>query len=382
MPIDLKIVSERLKQCRKALDYDTTEASLASGISISRLQEIETGLHSPTGDEILILATLYKCDFLQLIDQTLPAPSDLTDILFRRYGESFNQSDKRSIQEFLFFCRNEKYLEDLLIIKKTTPEFYWSGSFYKAHGADAAKTLREHLQIPKNGINRDIYDDFRKIGVHIFRRKLSSSEISGLYINDPIAGHCALINYNEDIYRQRFSAAHEVAHSIFDSSQKTSVSYENSSPKYSARDLIEIRANSFASNYLMPPEILKSVSNWSSDNFAYWAQQFRVSTSALAKALTDQNIVTLEQAKSLKKTRVAQSEKIDPEAPHTLTDLQRERRLKLLQRGLSDYYVNLCYEAQLKGLISTHRLCELLNIEPSELPEIGKLFGRTINYVF
>lgn len=380
MAIDLEVISKRLKKSRETLAYDFGEVNRACGISVERLAELETGTSAPTGDEVLILASLYNCDFLQLLDQRLPGPSDLTDILFRRHGDSFDQHDRRSIQEFLYFCQLEKQLEQLLGIKKTMPTFEWSGAYFKKHGADAAETLRKHLHHPVNGVRRDIYSDFREIGVHIFRRKLSSSEISGLYIYDPQAGHCVLVNFNEDVYRQRFSAAHEVAHSIFDSNEEVMVTYEAASPRYSRQDLVEIRANSFASNYLMPPEMLRSISPWNAETIVYWAQKFRVSTAALSKALKDEGIVTPAQAESLRAIRVPSSEKIDPEAPDNLTDLQRSRRQGLLEKGLSDYYVSLCCEAHERQLISTPRLCELLGVESHQLFEIGKLFGWTIKH--
>lgn len=380
MPIDLNTVSTRLKKSRENLTYTIDEASLACGIPTDRLAELENGASTPTGDEILILASLYNCNFLQLINQDLPAPSDLTEILFRRHGESFNQNDRRSIQEFILFCQHENELEQALGVQKSKPEIKYSGTFYKTHGADAAEAVRKHLKYPPNAASRDIYSDFRNIGIHIFRRKLSNREISGLYIHDRIAGHCVLINYNEDIYRQRFSVAHEVAHSIFDSAEEVMVTYEATSSRYSQQDLVEIRANSFASNYLMPPQMLRSISPWNMDTIVYWAQQFRVSTAALSKALKDEGIITATEASQLRTTSIPQSEKIDPEAPSNLTDLQIKRRKSLLEKGLSDYYVSLCHQAHEKQLISTQRLVELLGVDHDELVEIGKLFGWTVKH--
>ncbi len=106
-------------------------------------------------------------------------------------------------------------------------------------------------------VPRDIYEEFRSVGVHVFRRKLGNSAISGLFIVHPTAGKCALVNYSEDVYRQRFSAAHEMAHAIFDIGSGPSVSYF----KPQGRDMLEVRANRFASCYLMPPEFLRHLSS-------------------------------------------------------------------------------------------------------------------------
>jgi len=58
------------------------------------------------------------------------------------------------------------------------------------------------------------------------------------------------VNHSEDVYRQRFSAAHEMAHAIFDTDEVASVSYFSPHGK----DLREVRANRFASCFLMPPD--------------------------------------------------------------------------------------------------------------------------------
>ncbi|ATV42920.1 helix-turn-helix domain-containing protein [Pectobacterium sp. CHL-2024] len=380
MSIDLKVISNRLRKSRETLAYSHREVSDVCGLSEDRIKELENGTSKPTGDEILILAAIYKCDFLQLIDTNLSGPSDLTDILFRRYGQTFDKVDRRSIQEFIHFCYKEQQLEEILSIKKEYPEFNWKGNFYKGHGANAAEKLRKHLKYEPNVVARDIYSDFRNIGIHIFRRKLNSNEISGVYINDPEAGHCVLINYNEDIYRQRFSVAHEVAHSIFDSDKKLLVTYENTSSKYSREDLVEIRANSFASNYLMPISMLTKINSWDEKNILHWSQQFRVSTAALLKALKDAKIITQEQVLKFKELRVKNTEKIDPETPDNLTSLQIKRRKYFLEKGLSDYYVQLCYKAYEKDFVSKQKLSELLNVDIDDLVEISKIFGRTIKY--
>ena len=73
------------------------------------------------------------------------------------------------------------------------------------------------------------------------------------------------------------------------------------------------------------------------------------------------------------------AEKIDPEAPADLNDKQRARREALLERGLSDYYVGLCFEAHQRGLISAGRLSEALLADHVETREISVLYGRAIN---
>lgn len=378
--LDLKSLAARLCQAREVLAYSIDDVCQGTGLDHPRIAAIESGTQMPSGDEILILASFYDCDFRAFLDEKLPAPVQQTDILFRRFGDSFSPQDRRSVQEFLRLCETESELEGLLGIPKQDFSPTISGKYYKAHGEQASDALRQQLGYGENAAPRDVYDDFRKIGVHIFRRKLANADISGLYIQHPSAGHCVLINYHEDIYRQRFSVAHEVAHAIFDLADDVMVTYQPASSKYSAQDFQEIRANSFASCYLMPPRMLRKLGRVDQSNALHWAQQFRVSTAALAKALKDNNLVDDKAAAAIRSVRVPKEEKIDPEAPENLSPLQRERRLTLLRRGFSDYYVGLCMESHYRNLISTGRLVESLRVDYGELAEVGALYGRTVGH--
>ncbi len=374
------MLAKRLLNAREVLAYSREEVCKEAGIAVSRLESIELSLQKPTGDEVLILASFYDCDFRGFLDDSVPPPIQQADILFRRFGDSFTAKDRRVIQEFLHLCEIEAELEKILNEPKQSFSFTPSGSFYKSHGQQAAEALRNQLRYADNVTPRDVYSDFRTIGIHIFRRKLSNPDISGLYVEHPLAGHCVLVNYDEDIYRQRFSVAHEVAHSIFDSTEKIMVSFQPKSANYSKNDLYEIRANSFASAYLMPPAMLHRLPRIDQTSASYWAQQFRVSTAALAKALKDSNLIDNDLARAIRSVRVQSNEKIDPEAPHTLSSSQRERRLAFLERGLSDHYVGLCFEAHYRDQISTGRLVEALRIDPSELSEVAALYGRTLSH--
>ena len=378
MAINTETVAKRLLMARNTLQYPANEVSHATGIGVERIAELESGSTRPTGDEILILANFYECEFINFLDENLPAPVQQAEILFRRYGEDFLPEDRRAVQEFLHLCQMEASLEKLLEQPPLPFTFKPTGSFFKGHGQQAAEALRETLGYSDKEAPRDIYGDFRRIGVHIFRRKLANKDISGLYIEDQMAGHCALINYSEDIYRQRFSAAHEVAHSIFDSSEGTVLTYNSRSKKYDKDDLLEIRANSFASNYLMPRKMLETLPPMDASSAQYWAQQFRVSTAALAKALRDAGLIDAAGARLIKSVRVSHTEKIDPEASGRLTESQRQRRTGLLARGLSNYYVDLAFRAYDKSAISTGRLAEILHVDHNELAGVSILFGRKI----
>lgn len=378
MPIDPQTVGRKLKQARELQSLSVSTVSEATGIVPERIDLIESGQSGASGDEVLILANFYRHDFRDFLDDNRPAPFEQTDILYRRHGDAFTPEDRRAIQEFLYLCEIESTLESALAISKQSFAFAPQGPIYKAHGEPAARALRSLLGYAQNALPRDVFQDFRRIGIHVFRRRLANSDISGLYIEHPIAGHCVLVNYDEDLYRQRFSVSHEAAHVIFDSSDAVMVTFRRGSSKYDANDLREIRANRFASCYLMPPDQLPRVSQWTPDRAIEWAQRLRVSTTALSIALQEAGIVDAETATTIRSVRVPSTDKIDPEAPGNLTDKQRDRRVALLKRGLSDYYVGLCFDAHQQGKISAGRLSEALLADHVELRAISVLYGRSI----
>lgn len=380
MPIDIAAVCGRLKEARELQNLSLGAVQQETGIAFERLAEIEAANVAPTGDEVLILAAFYRHDFRDFLDQKRPSPFNQIDILYRKHGDAFSATDRRSVQEFLYLCEAEAELEAALGTRKAPFAHVPVGGFFKGHGEPAAKALRRHLGYQSTEIRPDVFNDFRLIGVHLFRRRLETSDISGLYIEHPIAGHCVLINFEEDIYRQRFSAAHEIAHVIFDASDSVTVSFDPHSSRYDFRDLKEVRANRFASCYLMPPELLPSGANWTAEAVADWAHRLRVSTTALAISLKEANLVSEDTFNAIRSVRLAKQEKVEPEAPVTLNASQLQRRRRLLEMGMSDYYVGLCFESYQQGLISSGRLGEILLTDRAGLSEISVLYGRALRH--
>jgi len=376
MAINLDMLSKKLSKYRGQLQETVDEVAEATGIPSARLSDLEAGNVEPTGDEVLILADHFQCDFRYFISNELLAPFEQTDTLYRMHGNDFSKADRRAVQEFLYLCETEAFLMAELGRGYMDFNFRPSGDFMKGHGEPAAEALRRTLGHPDHAVPRDVFSEFRRVGVHVFRRQLGNSNISGLFIRHPIAGRCALVNYNEDIYRQRFSAAHEMAHAIFDHDQEASVSF------HKGRDLREVRANRFASCFLMPPAFLRKIrvsKEWSDEECLRWANDLRVSCTALGFALVDADLVGAERGKEIRKLRVPKDAKKDPELPDALNPMQRQRKVHLLELGLSDFYVGLCFDAFKQGVISQGRLSEALLTSSSEIVGLAALYGTTLH---
>lgn len=373
MAFDRALLSEKLKKYRNQFQLSLTQLSEATGIDKEALSAYENQERMPSGDEILILSDYYKCDYKFFISNEILAPFEQTETLFRRHGDDFSQQDRWAIQEFLYLAECESYLDSGL--HKNTFNFIKTGSHHKRNGIKAAGELRKHFNYSSIAIPMDVYADFRRIGIRTYRRKLNNSNISGLYIKHPVAGKCILINYSEDIYRQRFTAAHEAAHAILnDDEQGVLVSF-----KGSYRDYVEIGADNFASHYLMPPEFLRQIpqaKNWNRDRALKWANELKVSTEALAYALKNAKLIDKATEGIIKSVRVDSASKVDPEISADLSSSALTRKKHLLERGLSTFYVNLCFQSYRENIITASRMAEMLLVELSELFEIADLYGE------
>src|SRR5207244_1742190 len=114
----------------------------------------------------------------------------------------------------------------------------------------------------------------------------------------------------------------------------------------------------------------KSTAGWGLTAAIEWATRMKVNTVALSYALREVDALSEADAQRLRGTRVSAASKEDPELPNALSDGARTRRQELLRRGLSTYYVSLCFEAYREGIISAGRLAEILLVRADEVEEV------------
>jgi Zn-dependent peptidase ImmA (M78 family) len=380
MALDLGLLSNKLIKHRENFLLSLEELSLKSGIATDRLKSFEAGVSEPTGDEILILADVYLCDYKYFISNESEPNFEKIEKLFRKHGEALQANDRWAIQECIFLAENEAFLDEKLgkiipinfIFKKT-------GTYFKGHGYDAANKLRELLHPSGRELNLNVYDDFKRIGISIYRRKLRNSNISGISLNHSSIGKFSLVNYNEDIFRQRFTVAHEAAHAIFDLEDSDNFL---SPSKWNTDDLVEIRADTFASAYLIPPFVLENIQDnkyWSSEKLIDWAIKLKVSVPALLKALKDKKLINDEYYRTFGHISIPAEYKIDPEFKG-LSAKSLERKKYLLEKGISQRYINKCKSAYEKDFISIGKMAEMLLVDVNGLYEMNDMFQLGIHY--
>ena len=163
MPLDLGLFAKKLARYRQQFQADYEEVSQNTGIPREKLIALEQASLEPTGDDILILADYFKCDYKFFISNEMLAQFEQTETLFRMYGDDLSSEDRWAIQEFLFLCECEDYLLSQGSARPTHPfSFAKRGRYYKKQGVEAAGALRNHLGYRGSEVASNVYDDFRK----------------------------------------------------------------------------------------------------------------------------------------------------------------------------------------------------------------------------
>ncbi|MFO0680508.1 MAG: XRE family transcriptional regulator [Sandaracinus sp.] len=375
MSFDTRAFADKLKRCQEHVGIDTRELARRSGFAAARIDELTRGDVEPSGDEILILADIFKIDFKFFISNDAKTPFEQMEVLYRKYGSKVGAADRRAIAELLYLCDTEQFLqEDMGRRPTSTFSFTKSGTYFKGHGERCAAALRDFLGLDTAVRFGDAFAVARRLGVHVFRRPLDNSAISGLTVRHPAAGPCILVNRDEDPYRQRFTLAHELGHVFLDEDEAVVVSFG----AWRTEDLREVRADTFAANLLVPRDALTPLRgrDVSEQMFVELAHRLEVNAPTLARAMTEANVITRDVSERFRALRLPRASKEDPELGGGLTERQRERKARMLDRGLSQSYVELCFDAYSAEKVSRGRVAEALLIGEDELDEVARLYGR------
>jgi len=372
MSFDFKLLGRKIKEARESLLIEKEEVAKYLRCSIEEYEKIENGESSSIdGDIIILISQVLEMDFRYFVSGDYVSAESQIKELFRQNGD-ITKNDRKAIRKFIRLCEEKHNLEGLLSRQKPIPHDYSGYGFrsnnHKYQGITAAYRERERLNID-DSIN-DIYGLLRKQKIHIFRRKLEDSNISGVYIKHPVAGHCVLINYSDDIYRQNFSMAHEYCHVLFDSGKEQSITYFNREMDY-----VEIRANNFASNFLLPDKGIESINTDTSYEelikiILDICNHYNVSSKVVIYRLKEKRLISEKLVERLLRDErliISKSDKIDPELAGASKNLH-EKLKKIIESGISLEYIELVRNAYQQNEISYGKMLECLqmNIEDAK----------------
>lgn len=371
MSANFASIGRKLRECRTNLKITIEEAAEFVGSSAERYNNFEEGKLNPTGDDIVLLSKLYVQDFRYFVTNDFNSAEKQVKALFRQ-NETLSKNDRIAIQKLVRICEYKYFFEELLgVTKKVLPNYSLNNikSNYKNQGIRTAYLERKRLNL--QGPINNIFLLLRNQNLNTFRRTMDDGNISGVYINHSNAGHCVLVNYLEDIYRQNFSAAHEYAHALFDSTSEQSISYIQSR----ISDPREWRANYFASHFLVPEDELskfRKPNDYDSlvKTIIDICNYFKVNRHVIIYRLKDLKWYTKKTEEQLlmeHRLIIPKTAKEDPEL-RNLSIGFREKLEPMIKSGLSYEYIDLVRRVYQDGLVTYGKMIESLLLPY----EIGK----------
>lgn len=368
MSFDYKLLGKKFKEARESLLMSVEEVAKYLECDETYYNGIENGnITSLDGDTIILLAQKFERDFRYFVSGDYPSAESQVKELFRQ-NSKLTKKDRISIQKFIRLCEEKYNLEFILGKDKNLPIDYSKKIFksdnHKYQGISVAYLERERLNI-SDSID-DIYGKLREQKIHIFRKALEDNNISGVYIKHPQVGHCILINYSDDIYRQNFSMAHEYCHVLFDSDREQNISYFNKE-----KDYVEIRANNFASNFLVPNDVIDKFNTIDINNIKFLkieilntCRKYHVSSKVILNRLISKKIISSDRYKELiedEELVISKMDKMDPELRNVSINM-KDRLGPMIKNGISIEYMELCRVAYQQDLISYGKMIECLQM--------------------
>ena len=253
MSLTQETLGERLRDARLNIGLTQEQAAESIGLGRTALLQIEAGKRAVNSLELVKLARHYRTDITTLLDET-PVEEDPFIVLGRVAGKRVDALPVRQeILRYLDIFREAVRLERFSggQSKPVLQEYRFPvpKDFEEAidQGREMATLERKRLDLGSSPI-RDVAEVITAQGVWTAAATMPD-DMAGFFIRHRDIGLAILVNAKHRAARRRFSYAHEYAHCLADRARQTTVtSIENAS------DLVEKRANAFASEFLLPED--------------------------------------------------------------------------------------------------------------------------------
>ena len=254
MELTREELGRRIRSAREGCGLTQGHLGEFAGLNRVAIGQIEAGTRSVSSLELDRIAHAMGRDIKSFFAASF-GERDALAALFLSDAELAEQADLvKALQDSLALGHEMTNLERLLEIDKVqlltaayelpAPKSRWSAI---QQGQKVATEERQRLGFGVAPIG-DLSDLLEAQGVRTGAVALPEN-ISGLTLVDSTLGVFVVINAKHAAVRRRFSLAHEYAHVLLDRERAGAISRaENRS------DLVEVRANAFAAEFLMPTD--------------------------------------------------------------------------------------------------------------------------------
>ena len=252
MSIDQAELGRRLKEAREACGLTQDEVADEMDLGRPTIAQIEIGNRSVSGLELSRFAYLYARDIRDFLAPAFTADG-LSSVLFRAEDDA-GDGLKAALRDCIALGHRLRDLEGLLGVNRNMssvaayPLVSMSSKWEAIQsGTHAALEERRRLGLGSGPLG-DLPSLLEAQGIRTGLIDMPEG-VSGLMIAESSVGLFVVVNRKHPPVRQRFSWCHEYAHILLDRAKQGHISREAE-----RSDLIEVRANVFAANFLMPEE--------------------------------------------------------------------------------------------------------------------------------
>ena len=254
MTLTREELGRRIRSARESCGLTQEQLGEPVGLSRIAIGLIESGTRSVSSLELDRIAYAVGRDIKSFfVDEFVE--QDALAALFRSDDELAEQAELvKALQDSLALGREMTTLERLLGIDRAqlltatydlpVPKSRWEAI---QQGQKVAAEERQRLGMGEASAG-DLADLLESQGVRTAFVSLPAN-ISGLTLADVNIGVFVVVNANHGTVRRRFSLAHEYAHVLMDRDRSGAISRAEN-----RADLLEVRANAFAAELLMPAE--------------------------------------------------------------------------------------------------------------------------------
>lgn len=245
-------LGRRIRSARERCGLTQEQLGEPAGLGRLAVGQIEAGTRSVSSIELDRIAYAVGRDIKSFFAEAF-AEQDALTALFRSDGGLAEQTELlRALQDSLALGREMTNLERLLAIDRAqlptaayelrAPNTRWDAI---QQGQKIAAEERQRLGLGIAPVG-ELGELLESQGVRTAMVSLPAN-ISGLTLSDDTIGVFVVVSAAHPELRRRFSLAHEYAHVLLDRDRSGAISRaENRS------DLLEVRANAFAAEFLMP----------------------------------------------------------------------------------------------------------------------------------
>ena len=253
---DRELIGRILRDARENCGITQQAAAEHLGLSRTLIAQIELGNRPVSPDELSKLGGLYGQSVVDLTGEQSAGDDDVLLVLFDLAPELLSKGVKARVTDVLDLCREVRLLERRLgrgprrfpRHEQPSPR---TAAEALAQGEQVADDERRRLGLSGNS-TPDVPDLLASQSVLRAHVDLPD-DVAGVFVFHESVGAAVWTNLRQGDPHQRHSLAHEYAHALLDRDRGVLVTKRGN-----AGELVEKRANAFATAFLMPEEGMRS----------------------------------------------------------------------------------------------------------------------------